>query len=140
MTQASFPAKPSNNTDLKRFAMSNSIMIVDDSPEILSIYSIFFERQGYTVHKAMESADALEMLQELDPDLFILDVMMPEINGIELCQRIRDLPQHEHTPVIILSAFSDTGIIEQTFAAGANDYVIKPIDPQELETRIRFCV
>ena len=117
--------------------MSNSIMMVDDSPEILSIYSIFFERQGYTIHKAMDSANALKMLEELDPDLFILDVMMPEINGIELCQRIRDIPQHEQTPVIILSAFSDTGIVEQTFAAGANDYVIKPIDPQELETRIR---
>ncbi len=116
--------------------MTTSIMIVDDSPEILSLCGILFERQGYAVLKALDSASALEMLQESTPGLFILDVMMPEINGIELCRRIRALPQHEQTPVIILSAFSDTGTVEQTFAAGANDYMVKPIDPQVLETKV----
>ena len=116
--------------------MSRSVMIVDDSPGILSLYGLFFERQGYEVFKAADSWAALEMLEESTPDLFILDVMMPEINGIELCQRIRALPGHAQTPVIILSAFSDTTIVEQTFAAGANDYVVKPIDPQELEARV----
>jgi DNA-binding response OmpR family regulator len=117
--------------------MTKNIMIVDDSPEILSLYHSLFKRRGYGVIEALDSASALKMLDETSPDLFILDVMMPEINGIELCQRIRALPQHEHTPVIILSAFSDTGIIEQAFAAGANDYVLKPIDPRHLEARIR---
>jgi len=116
--------------------MTQSIMIVDDSPGVLSLYGMFFERQGYEVLKAMDSASALEMLRESAPDLFLLDVMMPEINGIELCQRIRAMPHHEQTPVIILSAFSDSGTIEQTFAAGANDYVVKPIDPQELANRV----
>ena len=116
--------------------MTQSIMIVDDSPGVLSLYGMFFERQGYEVLKAMDSASALEMLRESVPDLFLLDVMMPEINGIELCQRIRAMPHHEQTPVIILSAFSDSGTIEQTFAAGANDYVVKPIDPQELANRV----
>jgi DNA-binding response OmpR family regulator len=111
-------------------------MIVDDSPGILSLYGLFFERQGYEVLKAADSWAALEMLDESTPDLFILDVMMPEINGIELCERIRALPGHEQTPVIILSAFSDTNIVEQTFAAGANDYVVKPVDPQDLEARV----
>ena len=116
--------------------MTQTIMIVDDSPGVLSLYGMFFERQGYEVLKAMDSASALEMLRESVPDLFLLDVMMPEINGIELCQRIRAMPHHEQTPVIILSAFSDSGTIEQTFAAGANDYVVKPIDPQELANRV----
>ena len=116
--------------------MTQSIMIVDDSPGVLSLYGMFFERQGYEVLKAMDSASALEMLRESVPDLFLLDVMMPEINGIELCQRIRAMPHHEQTPVIILSAFSDSGTIEQTFAAGANDYVVKPIDLQELANRV----
>jgi len=117
--------------------MSRSVMIVDDSPGILSLYGFFFERQGYQTLKAEDSLSALEMLEESTPDLFILDVMMPEINGIELCQRIRSLPRHEHTPVIILSAFSDADIIQQSFAAGANDYLVKPIDPQELEARAK---
>ncbi len=116
--------------------MTKSIMIVDDNPDILSLYRSIFRRRGYAMLEALDSARALEMLEESTPDLFILDVMMPEMNGIELCQRIRALPQHEQTPVIILSAYSDTGTVEQTFAAGANDYVLKPIDPKDLEAKV----
>ena len=116
--------------------MTKSIMIVDDSSEILGLYGGLFKRRGYDVFEALDGTSALEILEESIPDLFILDVMMPDINGIELCRRIRALPQHKQTPVIILSAYSDTGIVEQTFAAGANDYLIKPIDPQVLEAKI----
>lgn len=116
--------------------MTKSIMIVDDSPETLSLYGIMLERRGYRVLKALDGASALQILEDSVPDLFILDVMMPEINGIELCQRIRALPQHEQTPVIFLSAYSDTEIVEKTFAAGANDFVRKPIDVQDLEAKI----
>jgi PleD family two-component response regulator len=77
------------------------------------------------------------MLEDLTPDAFIVDVMMPEINGIELCKRIRDLPQHKETPILILSAYSDSDIVEQAFASGANDYVFKPIDPNDLEMKVR---
>jgi len=111
-------------------------MIVDDSPETLSLYGIMLERHGYRVLKALDGANALQILEDSVPDLFILDIMMPEISGIELCQRIRALPQHEQTPVIFLSAYSDTEIVEKTFAAGANDFVRKPIDVQDLEAKI----
>jgi CheY-like chemotaxis protein len=117
--------------------MTKSIMIVDDSPDILSLYSIVLEKRGYRVLKALDGASALEMLEDSNPDLFILDIMMPQINGVELCQRIRALPDHKQTPVIFLSAYSDTGMVEQTFAAGANDFLRKPIDAQELEIKIR---
>jgi CheY-like chemotaxis protein len=117
--------------------MTKSIMIVDDSPETLSLYGIMLERHGYRVFKALDGASALQILEDSVPDLFILDVMMPEINGIELCQRIRALPQHEQTPVIFLSAYSDTEIVEKTFAAGANDFVRKPIDVQDLKAKIQ---
>jgi CheY-like chemotaxis protein len=116
--------------------MSQCIMIVDDNPEILTLCGMIFQRRGYSVLKAEDSTSALEMLEESNPDLFILDVMMPEINGIELCQRIRALPEHQHTPVIILSAYSDSGIVEKGFAAGANDYVLKPVDPQDLQAKV----
>lgn len=120
----------------KGYAMTKSIMIVDDSPEVLNLCGILFERRGYSVVKALDGASALEILEESAPDLFILDVMMPEINGIDLCKQIRAFPQHEHTPVIMLSAYSDSGIIEQTFAAGANDYVLKPVNPKDLEAKV----
>ncbi|MBN1429827.1 MAG: response regulator [Anaerolineae bacterium] len=117
--------------------MTKSIMIVDDSPEILALYSTMFEFRGYRVFKARDGASALQILEDSVPDLFILDIMMPEINGIELCQRIRDLPQHEHTPILFLSAYTDTEIVGKTFAAGANDFVTKPIDAQILEAKVR---
>ena len=116
--------------------MTKSIMIVDDSPDILHLHGAMLELRGYRVLKAPNGASALQMLKDSSPDLFILDIMMPEINGIELCQQIRALPQHEHTPVIFLSAYSDTETVEKIFAAGANDFVIKPIDAQRLQAKV----
>lgn len=116
---------------------TQSIMIVDDTPDILSLYTTLFELRGYRVFKAINGTNALEVLKEATPDLFILDIMMPEINGIELCQRIRALPEHERTPVIFLSAYGDSGIVEKIFAAGANDYLNKPVDTQTLEAKVR---
>jgi DNA-binding response OmpR family regulator len=118
-------------------AMTQNIMIVDDSPEILNLYGIMLERQGYHVFRVPDGASALQILEGAIPDLFILDVMMPEINGIELCRRIRALPQHKQTPVIFLSAYSDTETVENVFAAGANDFVRKPIEMQDLEAKIK---
>ena len=117
--------------------MNKSVMLIDDSPEILELCGMIFKIRGYTVFKAMDSMTALEMLEESTPDVFIVDVMMPEINGIELCKRIRALPQHKETPVLILSAYSDSDIVERAFASGANDYVFKPIDPNDLEKKVR---
>lgn len=116
--------------------MSKLIMMVDDDPAILRLYRTMVEPLGYDVLEATDGASVLEMLGETAPDLFILDVMMPEINGIELCQRLRELPEHEHTPLLILSAWGDAKIIEQAFAAGANDYLVKPVQRQELEAKI----
>jgi CheY-like chemotaxis protein len=116
---------------------SKSIMIVDDNPETLSLYGMMLKRQGFRVFEVDDGASALEILEDSIPDLFILDIMMPEINGIELCQQIRALPQHERTPVIFLSAYSGTEIVEKTFAAGANDFVRKPINVEELEAKIQ---
>jgi CheY-like chemotaxis protein len=116
--------------------MKKNIMIVDDSPDILHLCGNLFKRRGYGVLEALDGASALELLEDAIPDLFILDVMMPEINGIELTRRIRAHPQHVGTPIIILSAYSDSGTVEQSFAAGANDYVLKPIDPNDLEVKV----
>lgn len=116
--------------------MTKCIMIVDDSPEVLNLHATMLELRGYRVLKAANGTSALKILEDTKPDLFILDIMMPEVNGIELCQRIRAIPQHEQTPVIFLSAYSGTDIVEKIFAAGANDFVVKPIDSQQLDAKI----
>lgn len=117
--------------------MTKTIMIVDDSPEILNLYTSMLKHRGYDVIAAEEGSTALDLVRESTPDLFLLDVMMPGINGIELCQKLREMPQFAETPVIIVSAYSDSGIVEQLFAAGANDYVFKPIDPKKLAVKIK---
>src|SRR5688572_4107303 len=111
-------------------------MIVDDNPEIITLYRAVFRRKGYNVLEALDGPTALDLLQDTIPDLFILDIMIPEMNGIELCQRIRALPEHTTTPVLVLSAYSEAGIIEKAFAAGANDYVLKPVNAKALEAKV----
>ena len=116
--------------------MTRCIMMVDDDPEALRMYRNLFERRGFVMLGAPDANSALEMLQESAPDIFILDVMMPEVNGVQLCQQIRELPEHAHTPVLILSAWGDPKTVEATFAAGANDYLVKPITPQRLQAKV----
>jgi CheY-like chemotaxis protein len=111
-------------------------MIVDDNPEIITLYKAVFRKKGYTVLEALDGTSALEQLHDTIPDLFLLDIMIPEMNGIELCQHIRAMPEHVHTPVLVLSAYSETGIIEKAFAAGANDYLLKPINAKDLELKV----
>lgn len=117
--------------------MTNCIMLVDDDPEILRFCRTVLERRGFVVLEATDGRSALHLLEETTPDLFILDVMMSEMNGVELCERLRAIPQHAQTPVLFLSAWGDPKTIAQTFASGANDYLVKPIDPRDLETKVR---
>jgi CheY-like chemotaxis protein len=116
--------------------VNKKLMIVDDNPEIITLYKAVFKRRGYDVLDAFDGLNALEQLEDTIPDLFILDMMIPEMNGVELCQRIRALPEHSHTPVLALSAYSEPGLIEKAFAAGANDYLIKPISAADLEAKV----
>jgi len=116
--------------------MTKTIMIVDDSPDILGVFGGVLRRKGYEVITVEDSTSVMQALQGARPDLFVLDVMMPEINGIDLCRMIRALPEHHDTPVIIVSAYSNSGIVGQTFDAGANDYIFKPVDPRALEAKI----
>jgi CheY-like chemotaxis protein len=116
--------------------VTRKLMIVDDNPEIITLYKAVFQRKGYDMLDAFDGINALEKLQDHLPDMFILDIMMPEMNGLELCQRIRALPEHAHTPVLILSAYSDPSLVERAFAAGANDYLIKPGNARNLEEKV----
>ena len=113
------------------------IMVVDDEVGALTLIGIMLERGGFTVLKARDAFEALDMLRESTPDLFILDVMMPRMDGIELCQEIRSRPPTSSTPIIILSARGDAESVEKGFEAGANDYLSKPILHHDLVTKVR---
>lgn len=112
--------------------MKQLIMMVDDDIGILSLYGMLFEQHGYQVMKAKDAMMALTLIEEDMPDLFILDVMMPEIDGIMLCEKLKAKPSTANVPVFFLSARGDAATMEQAYAAGGEDYFVKPFKPEDL--------
>ncbi|MGC6518149.1 MAG: response regulator [Candidatus Puniceispirillaceae bacterium] len=117
--------------------MSVSILIADDEPNQLELLSFNLSKAGFVVHKASDGKQASEMIDTLHPDLVILDWMMPEMSGIDLCKMIRKTDHLKNLPIIILSARGEEG--DKTFGldVGADDYVTKPFSPRELIARIK---
>ena len=117
--------------------MKRQILVVDDEIGALTLIGIMLERGGFNVLKARDANAALAVLDEVTPDLMILDVMMPGMNGIELCSAVRQREATAKTPVIILSARGDADSIIHGIEAGANDYLLKPILHHDLVSKIR---
>ena len=117
--------------------MKRDILIVDDEIGALTLIGIMLERGGFNVLKARDANSALSVLEENNPDLIILDVMMPGMDGIELCQVIRKRDATIKTPVLILSARGDAESIIRGIEAGANDYLPKPILHHDLVSKVR---
>jgi DNA-binding response OmpR family regulator len=117
--------------------MNKQIMVVDDEVNILLLLDITLKRRGFTVLKANDSYSALMMLESSTPDLFILDVMMPGMDGFELCRQIRARPETANTPVIMLSARSDQRSVDRALAAGATAYLSKMSMHSELVLQVR---
>ncbi|MGF1505275.1 MAG: response regulator [Chloroflexi bacterium] len=117
--------------------MAKQVLIVDDEIGALTLIGIMLERGGFHVLKAQDAYAALDVLDHHNPDLIILDVMMPGMNGIELARRLRTQETTYHTPIIILSARGDPEAVAEGLAAGANDYLSKPILHNDLISKIR---
>lgn len=117
--------------------MSDKILVVDDEISALTLIGIMLERGGYEVEKAKNAQSALTKLEGLNPSLIILDVMMPGMDGVELCHALRQRPPTHTTPILILSARNDAESIMRGIKAGANDYLPKPIRNHDLVTKVR---
>ena len=114
------------------------VFIVDDEIGALTLVTIMLERGGYEVIKAESAAQALNKLEaDGAPDLFILDVMMPDMNGIELCRLLKGRNDTQDIPVLILSARSDSRSVVEGIDAGATDYLLKPIFHNNLVEKVR---
>ena len=117
--------------------MTLTILIADDEPNQLELLSYNLEQAGFTVMKAMHGQDALQKIEDLAPDLVILDWMMPHLSGIELCRLLRSRSDTKLLPIIILSARGEEGDRTLGLDSGADDYMSKPFSPRELVSRVR---
>lgn len=113
-----------------------SILIIDDDPDIRELISFKLEQLGFEVHTESDGETGLAAVMQLQPDLVLLDWMMPKLTGIEVCSLIRDGSDNVGVPVIMLTARAQEADIQRGFAAGADDYIVKPFSPRELASRV----
>src|SRR5512137_2790328 len=116
--------------------MSNRILVVDDTPANIQLLAATLKGKGYQISVATNGKQALEVVERVRPDLILLDVMMPEMDGFETCRRIKASEQWRHIPVIFLTSKAETTDIVQGFELGAVDYVAKPYNAHELLARV----
>ncbi|SCW75709.1 DNA-binding response regulator, OmpR family, contains REC and winged-helix (wHTH) domain [Paenibacillus tianmuensis] len=112
----------------------STILLVDDEKEIIDLLEIYLKNEGYRLLRASNGIEALSVLQKEDVDLIVLDIMMPKMDGIEACLKIRE---QKHMPIIMLSAKSQDMDKILGLSTGADDYVSKPFNPLELVARIK---
>ena len=119
-----------NTTEIK-------ILVVDDEPDIIEFLSYNLKKEGFNIYTAFNGKDAITMIQKIVPHLILLDVMMPEMDGIETCEKIRENPLNENILIVFLTARAEDYSQIAGFSAGADDYITKPIRPKVLVSRLR---
>lgn len=125
-------------TVLEQETLKKNILVIDDEPHIVKLVHLCLGTKKYNVLSAYSGKDALQLIRTALPDLVVLDIMMPGINGYEVCQALKENPQTKQIPIIILSAKSQMDDKLHAIDVGADDYICKPFDPAELARRIRL--
>lgn len=116
------------------------ILIVDDDIETTNLLKTIVIRKGHQPTSVNNSMSAVEVANSIFPDLILLDIMMPGINGIQLCKIFQSTPDLKHIPIIIVSAVNDIGSKKDAFNAGAKDFLTKPVRADDLTQKIETLV
>jgi DNA-binding NarL/FixJ family response regulator len=116
------------------------VLVVDDNPETLRMLIDALEASGLTALVARDAAAAMALLDRVQPDAVLLDAVMPGVDGFELCRRIKARPEHATRPVLFMTGLSDSANIVQGLRAGGVDYLVKPLNPDELIARVSIHV
>jgi CheY-like chemotaxis protein len=114
-----------------------TLLVIEDDPDSSNLLKLYFVPQGYTVEVATRGKEGLERARQLLPDLIVLDIVLPEMDGFEVCQALRHSPRTAHIPVIFLTERNTQSDRRAGLSAGAQDYVTKPFDLEELRLRIQ---
>lgn len=119
-------------------AVNNTkVLVIDDDLKTLRMLEALLGPQGYAVETVANGPEGIARAAVMHPDIILLDLYMPEMDGIEVCRTLRSQPETEHIPVICITGYDDKSIKIRCLEAGANDFLAKPIDPTELTTRIK---
>jgi two-component system, OmpR family, alkaline phosphatase synthesis response regulator PhoP len=118
-------------------ANNEKILIVDDEKDILEFLQYNFEKEGYHVYTALNGISGKELAFKNKPDLIILDIMMPGIDGVELCKELRESPDFKNTLIVFLTARGEDYSQIAGFEVGADDYITKPVRPRVLLARVK---
>lgn len=117
--------------------MREKILLMENVPEQVEMLRARLEEEGYEVISAIDGKEGLKKASEEKPDLILLDLIMPKVDGIEVCSRLKEGADTRHIPIIITTAIDSDETKENSLAAGAKDFVTKPYDLEELLTKIR---
>jgi two-component system cell cycle response regulator len=112
------------------------ILIVDDDRETTNLLEKIVKMKGHQPASVNNSVKAVEQAHAIQPDIILMDILMPEINGIQLCKIFKAIPELKHIPIIIVSALNDAGSQRDTLNAGAADFLSKPVNPEVLAEKI----
>jgi two-component system, sensor histidine kinase and response regulator len=113
-----------------------SILVIDDEPNNFDVIQALLSNEGYIFHYASSGQRAIDRVDRFQPDLILLDVMMPDLDGIEVCRRIKALPKWQSVPIVMVTALMDKTELERCLSTGAEDFIIKPINRLELLARV----
>lgn len=117
--------------------MPKMILIVDDEPSIIVPVQFLMEQNGYDVMVAFSGEEAMEVIEGNQPDLILLDIMLPVIDGFEVCQRVRENPEWNKIKIILLTALGSDANVEKGLALGADAYITKPFSNVDIVEKVR---
>jgi CheY-like chemotaxis protein len=117
-----------------------TILIIDDQPFFITMQQNMLQRQGYRVLSASNGTEGLAQAKKNKPDIILLDVEMPGVDGIEICRQMKDDPELKHIPVIILTATQDPKLNERSFKAGAEITILKSVPGERLLNMLRLTI
>lgn len=118
--------------------MAKKILVVDDEPDILDLATVRLKKLGYKIVEAVDAEEALVILQKDIPDLILLDLLLPKMQGDQLCKKLKSDDKFKHIPVILFTASAiRPSLPEKIKEMGADDCIIKPFEPEELLTKVK---
>jgi two-component system, OmpR family, alkaline phosphatase synthesis response regulator PhoP len=136
-TQTSSPITLENPANSDTLVTQSTVLIVDDNPQNVELLQAFLESLPVKLVTAVDGIDALEKVAAHNPDLILLDVMMPRMSGFQVCQKLKSDPKTKDIQILMVTALHELGDIERASECGTDDFVSKPVNKVELQTRVK---